>query len=147
MSIRSWYHRIFAQDARIVLHDPELKEPDLPRLAIRPYPEQYVTSWILRNGTKITIRPIRPEDEPVMVKFHTTLSEQSVHFRYFGLLTVEQRTEHSRLAQICFNDYEREIAIVRGSPGFGIERRRDHCGCSTDQGPWGERGRVCTRCL
>jgi acetyltransferase len=40
------------------------------------------------------------------------LSEQSVHFRYFGLLTVEQRTAHGRLTRICFNDYEREIAIV-----------------------------------
>ena len=104
--------QMFALGARIVLQDSGVQEQDLPRLAIRPYPEQYVTSWRLRSGTKITIRPIRPEDEPVMVKFHSTLSEQSVHFRYFGLLTVEQRTAHDRLAQICFNDYEREIAIV-----------------------------------
>jgi acetyltransferase len=104
--------QIFALGATIVLHDSGVQEQDLPRLAIRPYPEQYVTSWRLRSGTKITIRPIRPEDEPVMVKFHSTLSEQSVHFRYFGLLTVEQRTAHDRLARICFNDYEREIAIV-----------------------------------
>ena len=41
-----------------------------------------------------------------------------MHFRYFGLLTVEQRTAHARLTRICFNDYEREIAIVaiRRSP-------------------------------
>jgi acetyl coenzyme A synthetase (ADP forming)-like protein len=104
--------QMFAQDARILLHDSGVQEQDLPRLAIRPYPEQYVTSWRLRSGTKITIRPIRPEDEPAMVKFHSTLSEQSVHFRYFGLLTVEQRTAHGRLARICFNDYEQEIAIV-----------------------------------
>jgi acetyltransferase len=104
--------QMFVQDARIVLHDSGVQEQNLPRLAIRPYPEQYVTHWELRSGIKITVRPIRPEDEPTMVKFHSTLSEQSVHFRYFGLLTLEQRTEHGRLAQICFNDYEREIAII-----------------------------------
>lgn len=110
--------QILALDARVVLHDSGMQEQDLPRLAIRPYPEQYITSWRLRNGTNILIRPIRPEDEPVMVKFHSTLSEQSVHFRYFSLLTVEERTAHGRLAQICFNDYEREIAIVAIRPSL-----------------------------
>jgi acetyltransferase len=104
--------QMLALEARIVLYDSAVRDQDLPRLAIRPYPEQYVTSWTLRSGAKITIRPIRPEDEPGMVNFHSTLSEQSVHFRYFGLLTVEQRTTHGRLTRICFNDYEREIAII-----------------------------------
>jgi acetyltransferase len=104
--------QILALDARIVLHDPEVKEEDLPRLAIRPYPQQYISTWKLRDGSPIIIRPIRPEDEPLMVKFHGTLSESSVHFRYFGLLKLEQRIAHDRLVRICFNDYDREIAIV-----------------------------------
>jgi acetyltransferase len=103
---------MLALDARIVLHDPTVREEDLPRLAIRPYPEQYVTTWEMRSGTPLTIRPIRPEDEPLMVKFQSTLSEESVHFRYFGLLKLEQRITHERLTRICFNDYDREIAIV-----------------------------------
>ena len=61
--------RILALDARIVLHELTVREDDLPRLAIRPYPEQYVTPWKLRNGIPIMIRPIRPEDEPLMVEF------------------------------------------------------------------------------
>ena len=123
----------------------QCRKEDLPRLAIRPYPEQYVTTWKLRSGTPITIRPIRPEDEPLMVKFHSTLSEESVHFRYFGLLKLEQRTTHERLTRICFNDYDREIAIVANSPIIRIERRGDHRDWSTNQGPWGERGRICNR--
>ena len=47
-----------------------------------------------------------------MAKFHGTLSEESVHFRYFGLLTLEQRIAHERLTRICFNDYDRELAII-----------------------------------
>ena len=78
--------QILALNARIVLHSPELSEQGLPRLAIRPYPQQYVRQWKLRDGTPLTIRPIRPEDEPLMVQFHGTLSEESVHFRYFGIV-------------------------------------------------------------
>ncbi len=103
--------QILALDARIVLQSPELSDNQLPRLAIRPYPEQYVTQWKLHDGP-LTIRPIRPEDEPLMVKFHGTLSEESVHFRYFGIVKLEQRVTHERLTRICFNDYDREIAMV-----------------------------------
>ena len=51
-----------------------------------------------------------------MVRFHRTLSEESVHFRYFGILKLEQRIAHERLTRICFNDYDREIAIVATKP-------------------------------
>lgn len=102
--------KMHALDARIVLHDREAK--DLPRLAIRPYPQQYTSHWKLRDGTPLTIRPIRPEDEPLIVKFHGTLSEETVHFRYFHTSKLETRTAHERLTRTCFNDYDREIALV-----------------------------------
>jgi acetyltransferase len=71
---------LLALDARVVLHPPSTDEEDLPRTAIRPYPTQYV--WAEpRNGEPTTIRPIRPEDEPFMVRFHESLSEQSVYMR------------------------------------------------------------------
>lgn len=99
-----------ALDARIVLHEKSIRSP--PRLAIRPYPIQYITHWKLKDGTPITIRPIRPEDEFLMVKFHKTLSERSVHYRYCGMLELDHRIAHERLTRICFNDYDREIALV-----------------------------------
>ena len=71
----------------------------------------------------MTLRPIRPEDEPLLVKFHSTLSERSVYFRYFSHLKLDQRTAHERLTRICFNDYDREIALVaeRKDPRSGEE--------------------------
>src|SRR5215469_5961133 len=104
--------QIVALDARIILHESATAEEELPRLAIRPYPQQYVSSWNSKDGTPLTLRPIRPEDEPLMVKFHGQLSEETVYFRYFGLPRLHQRVAHTRLTRICFNDYDREIALV-----------------------------------
>ncbi|MGP8198246.1 MAG: bifunctional acetate--CoA ligase family protein/GNAT family N-acetyltransferase [Limisphaerales bacterium] len=104
--------RIFALDARVVMHDPSTPVKKLPKPAIRPYPAQYVTTAQLANKTQVVIRPIRPEDEPLMVKFHETLSEESVYHRYFSALKLSQRVAHERLTRICFNDYDREIALV-----------------------------------
>jgi acetyltransferase len=47
-----------------------------------------------------------------MIAFHRTLSDFSVHYRYFCQLPLEHRIAHDRLARICFNDYDREIALV-----------------------------------
>jgi len=47
-----------------------------------------------------------------MVKFHETLSERSVYFRYFHAMRLNQRIAHERLTRICFIDYSREIALV-----------------------------------
>jgi acetyltransferase len=102
---------IVALDARVLLHDPQTHEADLPRSPIRPYPTEYVTTRKI-GGVKVTIRPIRPEDEPLMVKFHKTLSDRSVHLRYFGFVSLEKRIMHERLRQVCFIDYDREIALV-----------------------------------
>jgi acetyltransferase len=103
---------LVALDARVVLHGPEVQESDIPKTAIRAYPSQYVSPWILKDGTAVAIRPIRPEDEPAMVRFHETLSERSVYLRYFHLMNLEQRVTHERLTRICFIDYDREMALV-----------------------------------
>jgi acetyltransferase len=103
---------LVALDARIVLHDLDITEAQLPKLAIRPYPKQYVSSWTTHNGMQVTIRPIRPEDEPLMIKLHHTLSEESVFFRYFHLIKLSQRIAHERLTRLCFIDYDREMALV-----------------------------------
>ena len=47
-----------------------------------------------------------------MVKFHETLSEESVYMRYFHMMNLTQRTAHERLTRICFIDYDREMALV-----------------------------------
>jgi acetyltransferase len=112
---------LVALDARVVLFGADKQETDLPRLAIRPYPSQYVGEWALRDGTQVLIRPIRPDDEPMVVEFHETLSEQSVYLRFFHAMQLSQRTGHDRMVRICFNDYDREIALVAEyeEPGSG----------------------------
>ena len=103
---------IIALDARIILNDPKLSEDQLPQPAIRPYPTQYIFDSKLKDGSKITIRPIRPEDEPYLVKFHEQLSDITVYYRYMHQITLTQRIAHERLARICFIDYDREMALV-----------------------------------
>jgi acetyltransferase len=99
-------------DARVLLHEGTISEDQLPRPAIRPYPSEEVSSWTLKDGTPVTIRPIRPEDEPLMVKFHESLSERSVYMRYFHLISLDYRIAHERLTRICFVDYDREMVLV-----------------------------------
>ncbi len=104
--------RLLALDARIVLYGPDVPEEEIPKPAIRPYPAQYVAQWTMRDGTPVTIRPIRPEDEPMMARFHETLSERSVYFRYFHPMRLNVRVAHERLTRMCFIDYSREMALV-----------------------------------
>jgi len=104
--------RLLALDARIALHGPQVADKDLPRSAIRPYPARYMSRWKMKNGEEVLIRPIRPEDEPLMVKFHETLSEKSVYLRYFHMENLSARVAHDRLIRKCFIDYDREMALV-----------------------------------
>ena len=103
---------LIALDARVVVHGAEVTLDQVPMTAIRPYPTRYQAPWTMKDGGAVTIRPIRPEDEPAMVRFHETLSERSVYLRYFHLMNLEQRTTHERLTRICFIDYDREMALV-----------------------------------
>jgi acetyltransferase len=145
--------RLIALDARVVLHDPEVERADLPRLAIRPYPRKYVAPWTADDGTELLIRPIRPEDEPAMVQFHAELTEATVYSRYFELLGLSERTAHERLTRVCFNDYDREIALVAEHTALDGDRHivavgrlsKDHAGPSAEFAilvgdPWQRRG-------
>ena len=120
---------LIALDARVVLFEPETTEEQLPKPAIRPYPVEYVGPWTTKAGAKVLIRPIRPEDEPLIVGFHDRLSEKTVVQRYFTTLALNERTTHERLTRICFIDYDREMALlaesddpVRGKLIGGVSR-------------------------
>jgi acetyltransferase len=104
--------QMLALDARVVVHDSAVQPAQLPRATIRPYPQQYIWNAKLKDGTPVTIRPIRPEDEPLIAQFHTTLSERSVYLRYFCSLSLSTRVEHERLVRICFGSYDRGFALV-----------------------------------
>ena len=103
---------LLALDARVLLHDASLHSDQLPRPAIRPYPSQYVSQFTMKDGAEVMLRPIRPEDEPLMGEFHETLSDRSVYMRYFSSLSLSSRVAHERLVRICFVDYDRVMALV-----------------------------------
>ena len=134
--------QLLALDARMVLFPAEVQDAQLPRPAIRPYPSQYITRWQMpgssatkdtreakdgnagkgvtapkdasaaSGATEVTIRPIRPEDEPLLVDFHHTLSDASVYLRYFQVQKLDSRIAHENLIRRCCVDYDREIALV-----------------------------------
>lgn len=106
--------RLLALDARFVLHEASVKEETLPQVAIRPYPIQYVGKAVTSAGLELQLEPIRPEDEPLMVEFHKSLSEQTVYQRYARHYNLEERIAHERLSRVCYVDYDRKIVLTAG---------------------------------
>jgi acetyltransferase len=86
------------------------------RLAIRPYPAGLEERFTLRDGSEVTMRPVRPEDEPAHSEFISKLTPEDSHFRFFHYVRSMPHTELARLTQI---DYDREMAFVatRRTPG------------------------------
>ena len=70
------------------------------------------SQFTMKDGTEVSLRPIRPDDEPLMAQFHQTLSGRSVYMRYFYSLSLKSRVAHERLVRICHVDDEREVALV-----------------------------------
>ena len=84
-------------------------KPDSPHLVITPYPTRFVTPWKLADGTEVLLRPIKPEDEPMIGEMLATMSEEALRDRFFdGIPTFN----HERLVRFTNIDYEREIAVI-----------------------------------
>ncbi len=96
-----------AVDARIVVEPSDVPAPR--HLIISPYPNQYESDWMLKDGTPVLIRPVKPEDEPLVADLLENCSEQTIYFRYFG---VNKSWPHQSLIRFTQNDYDREIAIA-----------------------------------
>lgn len=98
-------------DARIKI-DEDLtlgeSEPN-PDLAIEPYPRKYVEQWRLDDGSSVTLRPIRPEDEPLEFELFETFSKETWRFRFFGPM---KEVTHEDMVRFTNVDYRREMAII-----------------------------------
>ena len=104
--------RLVALDARVLLHDLNMRAEERPRSAIRPYPSRYIESFMTHTDIPVTVRPIRPEDEPLMDAFNRTLSPHSIYLRYFHPVSPIHLTSHEQLARLCFADYDRDMILV-----------------------------------
>ncbi len=96
---------------------PEQAKSLYPHLVITPYPARYTTQWTLKDGTEVTLRPIRPEDEPLEYDMLSTLSELTLKQRFFSPI---KTWTHETLVRFCNIDYDREMAIAAVIP----EKRR-----------------------
>jgi acetyltransferase len=101
---------VIALDARIAIAPSEVGVPGPnPRLAIRPYPNQWDTSVETPVGEKIRIRPIRPADEPMLAAFQTQLTPEDIRFRF---LSPRKEFSHKTNARFTQIDYARAMAFV-----------------------------------
>jgi acetyltransferase len=71
-----------------------------------------VSEFTMKDGTKVSLRPIRPDDELLVAEFHKALSDRTVYMRYFCSVSLRSRVEHKRLARICNVDGRHEMALV-----------------------------------
>jgi acetyltransferase len=111
---------VVAVDARIVIarHSEAARQYD--HMAIHPYPRDLVTSSELNDGTRVTIRPIRPEDAVIEREFVNGLSQQSRYYRFMYSLPEITPELLSRFTQI---DYDREMALIVVTRENGNERQ------------------------
>jgi acetyltransferase len=125
--------RLLALDARVVVY-AENETAKIARPAIAPYPTQYISSFKSKKGQTLTVRPIRPEDEPGLVGFHEKLSEDTVYRRYAEAMQLSARVAHERLQRICFIDYAREMTLVAEAGGqiAGVVRLDRQIGASAE---------------
>jgi acetyltransferase len=124
---------LIAVDARIIL-DPEPQKH--PHLIITPYPVKYIKQIKLKDGTEVTLRPIKPEDEEMWLEMFKSFSEETIRFRFFRII---KETPHEVRTRYCNIDYDREIGIVAVVTKNGKKRilgvarvivdpvKKDHC--------------------
>jgi acetyltransferase len=99
-----------ALDARAVVDQSLVGAPParFSHLAIRPYPEEYIRRMTTDAGLETTLRPIKPEDEPLWHDMLAACSLDSIRMRFRGLV----KHTHEMATRYCFIDYDRELAIV-----------------------------------
>jgi acetyltransferase len=102
---------IIALDARIVVDEEVLEHPvkDYSHLILRPYPESLFKTATAKDGSKVFLRPIKPEDEPMWLELLASCSKESIYHRFRYDFYFDS---HEVATQFCFIDYDREIAIV-----------------------------------
>ena len=109
-----------AVDARIAVQRVSPAARKYAHMAIHPYPIDFTDEYVLHDGTRLTIRPIRPEDAVLEREFVNGLSERSRYLRFMLALKKITPEMVSRFTQI---DYDREMALVAIAPDKDGDRQ------------------------
>jgi len=109
---------VIALDARIIIDAERVKGELKPyeHLIIRPYPTKYIVEHVLKNGSKVILRPARPEDEPLIIDLFKTFSAETMKLRFFKVV---KEINHYTVARYCNTDYNREVTIVAETESQG----------------------------
>ena len=102
---------VIALDAQMVIDKNLLENPiaKYSHLVLHPYPEKYVSSHRLNDGTHVILRPIKPEDEPMWLELLNSCSKEAIYSRFRYNFHYDS---HEIATQFCYIDYGREMAIV-----------------------------------
>jgi len=79
------------------------------RLAIAPYPTHLESRELLRDGTVVRLRPVRPEDEPLLHDLAGHMTPGDLRLRFF---TPVRGLTHAVAARLTQVDYDREMALL-----------------------------------
>jgi acetyltransferase len=99
--------------ARIVVDPKRRAGPGYRHMAIHPYPAGLEAAWVMPDGTRLDVRPVRPEDAELERDFVASLSEQTRYFRFFYRL---HQLTPAMLARFTQVDYDRELALLALAP-------------------------------
>jgi acetyltransferase len=102
---------VIALDARIRVTAKNATKKH--RLAIHPYPKELEELVQLESGETYELRPIRPEDEPALIKNFDQLTKEEIWFRFFHVVKSMNHAMAARFTQI---DYDREMSLVVTEP-------------------------------
>lgn len=102
---------LIAVDARVAVARAEVRRGPAghPRFAIRPYPTEWERRTALRDGTKILLRPVRPEDEPLYGPFFAAVTPNDLRLRFFAPV---KEFGHAFVARFTQIDYARAMAFI-----------------------------------
>ncbi len=87
--------------------------PALLTAAEPAYPAHEERDVVLRSGSTLRLRPIRPADAPALLAFYKRLSPDSLYFRFFSVPNVDAE----RAASFCRVDYDSLFALVGEAAG------------------------------
>ena len=102
---------VLAVDARIAIGAASKKFAGSgpANFAVRPYPSQWQRHIEARDGWRLFVRPIRPEDEPVIHEFLRHVTSHDLRLRFFAAI---KEFSHEFVARLTQLDYARAMAFV-----------------------------------
>ena len=102
---------VLAVDARVAVGRSSRKFSGLgtTNFAVRPYPSRWERHIEVKDGWRVFVRPIRPEDEPAIHELLRHVTPEDLRLRFFAPM---KEFTHPFIARLTQLDYARAMAFV-----------------------------------